>query len=40
MVKGKLGAREVEMVDVGVDRRMVGRMEVEQGKGDEQDVGS
>ena len=25
------------MVDVGVDRRRVGKMEVEQGKGDEQE---
>ena len=37
LLKEKLGAREVEMVDMGVDRRRVGKMEVEQGKGDEQE---
>ena len=35
LLKEKLGVREVEMVDMGVDRRRVGKMEVEQGKGDE-----
>ena len=37
LVKGKLGVREVEMVDVGTDRRRVGKMEAEQGKGDDEE---
>jgi len=40
LLKEKLGVREVEMVDMGVDRRRVGKMEVEQGKWDEQEQGA
>ena len=37
LLKEKSGLREVQMVDLGVDRRKVGKMEVEQRKEDEQE---
>ena len=37
LLKEKSGLREVQMVDLGVDRRKVGKIEVEQRKEDEQE---